>query len=36
VHALSEVVRARAVRITVTATQGIDHARILEVRAYGP
>ena len=36
VHALSEVVRARAMRITVTATQGIDHARILEVRAYGP
>ena len=35
-HALPEVVLARAVRVTVTATHGLDHARILEVRAYGP
>lgn len=33
-HRLERTVCATAVRITVTGTQGIDHARICEVRAY--
>ncbi len=34
VHRLAAPVRARAVRVTVTRTQGLDHARVVEVRAY--
>ena len=35
VHILPEVVSAGAIRITVTKTNGIDHARICGVRVYG-
>lgn len=34
-HALKEAILVSALRITVTATNGIDHARLFEVRAYG-
>jgi len=34
-HVLAEPVEATAIRVTVTGTNGIDHARIVEVRAYG-
>ena len=34
VHRLQAPVTTSALRITVTATHGIDHARIVEVRAY--
>jgi hypothetical protein len=34
VHRVETPVSATALRITVSATQGIDHARIAEVRAY--
>jgi hypothetical protein len=33
-HQLSEAIEADAIRITVTATNGIDHARINEIRVY--
>jgi hypothetical protein len=33
-HTLAAVVKASRVRINVTATNGIDHARIFEVRVY--
>jgi hypothetical protein len=33
-HELPEPIETTALRITVEATQGIDHARILEVRVY--
>lgn len=36
VHRLPDPIRPVALRITVTATNGLDHARILEVRAYPP
>ena len=32
---LDDVVDTSALRVTVTATNGIDHARIMEIRAYG-
>lgn len=35
-HELPEAVRTSALRVAVTATNGLDHARIVEVRAYGP
>jgi hypothetical protein len=31
-----EPVEADALRLVVEATQGLDHARVCEVRAYGP
>jgi hypothetical protein len=34
VHRLAAPVAASALRVTVTATNGLDHARICEVRAY--
>ncbi|MBL9214473.1 MAG: FAD-dependent oxidoreductase [Opitutaceae bacterium] len=34
-HVLARPVDTPALRVTVTATNGIDHARIFEVRAYG-
>jgi hypothetical protein len=34
-HVLAAPVEATALRVTVTATNGLDHARIVEVRAYG-
>jgi hypothetical protein len=34
VHTFSAPVAATSLRITVTATNGVDHARIVEVRAY--
>jgi hypothetical protein len=34
VHRPEASVHATAIRITVTATNGLDHARIVEVRAY--
>jgi hypothetical protein len=33
-HVLATPVEARALRVTVIAMNGLDHARILEVRAY--
>lgn len=36
VHAIEPALIVHALRITVTATHGIDQARIVEVRAYGP
>lgn len=36
VHRLETPVRARALRVVVTATNGLDHARICELRAYAP
>jgi hypothetical protein len=35
VHAWQSPVKTRAIRVKVLATNGIDHARIFEVRAYG-
>lgn len=35
VHRQIKVVKTTALRIVVTATNGLDHARIMEVRAYG-
>jgi glycine/D-amino acid oxidase-like deaminating enzyme len=35
VHRLATPLEATALRVTVSATNGIDHARICEVRAYG-
>lgn len=35
VHRLTEPVTTHALRLTVTATNGLDHARVVEVRAYG-
>lgn len=34
-HVFTEPVEATALRVTVTATNGLNHARIVEVRAYG-
>ena len=34
VHAVPVAVRTRRLRITVTATNGLDHARLVEVRVY--
>lgn len=34
-HALNGLDSATALRLTVTATNGLDHARVVEVRAYG-
>lgn len=34
-HALAEPVCTQSLRIEVTATNGLDHARIMEIRAYG-
>lgn len=34
VHRLASPVRTTALRLTVTATNGLDHARVCEVRAY--
>lgn len=34
-HVLPEGTRVEALRVTVTATQGVDHARLMEVRVYG-
>lgn len=36
VHRLESPVRARALRVVVTATNGLDNARICELRAYAP
>jgi hypothetical protein len=36
VHRLADPVQTRALRIVATATNGLDHARICEVRAYAP
>ena len=33
-HRLEAAIAVTAVRISVSATNGIDHARIFEVRAY--
>lgn len=33
-HELQPAVKAQALRVLVTATNGLDHARIVEVRAY--
>lgn len=35
-HALAEPILTNSLRIEVTATNGLDHARIMEIRAYGP
>ncbi|MSU47969.1 MAG: FAD-dependent oxidoreductase [Opitutus sp.] len=35
VHALAETAAVSALRIDVSETNGIDHARVFEVRAYG-
>jgi hypothetical protein len=35
-HRFPKAVRAAALRLVVTATNGIDHARVCEVRAYAP
>lgn len=35
VHLLPDIVKAGAIRVTVLATNGLDHARIVEVRIYG-
>jgi hypothetical protein len=34
VHRLAGAERFRAVRVTILATHGIDHARVVELRAY--
>lgn len=34
-HLLSEPISTTALRLTITATNGLDHARVVEVRAYG-
>ena len=34
-HNLEAPIQTTALRVTVTATNGIDHARICEIRAYG-
>ena len=34
-HKLGDPIEAQALRVTVASTQGIDHARIMEIRAYG-
>ena len=34
-HKWGDLGAARALRISVSATQGLDHARIMEIRAYG-
>jgi len=34
-HLLPKSVAATALRLTITATNGLDHARVFEVRAYG-
>ena len=34
VHRLEAPIQTTALRITVSATNGLDHARIVEVRAY--
>jgi hypothetical protein len=36
VHPLAPGHAVAAVRIVVTATHGLDHARICELRCYGP
>ncbi len=36
VHRLPAQQRCTALRLTVLATQGIDHARVCELRVYGP
>jgi hypothetical protein len=33
-HMLQVPIEAQALRVVVTATNGLDHARIFEVRAY--
>lgn len=35
-HPVSPATNATALRLTLTATHGLDHARVVEVRAYGP
>lgn len=35
-HELPRAIATTALRVVVTATNGLDHARILEVRAYAP
>jgi hypothetical protein len=35
VHTLPSLVKSRALRLQVNATNGIDHARLFEMRAYG-
>jgi hypothetical protein len=34
-HPLDASIRTQSLRIEVTATNGLDHARIMEIRAYG-
>jgi hypothetical protein len=36
VHILSEAVNSSVLRVTITKTNGIDHARIFEIRVYAP
>lgn len=36
VHRLARPVTARRLRLTVHATHGVDHARVFEIRTYGP
>lgn len=36
VHRLEAPVEATALRLVVTATNGLDHARVCEIRAYAP
>lgn len=36
VHALTPPVRTHVLRLAITATNGLDHARVVEVRAHGP
>lgn len=36
VHQLPQSVRTKRLRLVVSATNGIDHARLCEIRAYGP
>lgn len=35
-HTWAEPVRTNSLRIEITATHGLEHARIMEIRAYGP
>jgi hypothetical protein len=36
VHQLESAERVRALRVQVRATNGLDHARVFEIRVYGP
>jgi hypothetical protein len=34
-HFVAQTEPTNALRLTITATNGLDHARVVEVRAYG-